>query len=219
MPVPDCAPRGKPTIYQVRRDRLSLVGDSSLKDDVIPRGRVCHDIPIEGVAFANRSPVCRLDSRRPEKIHPAGRKVHIDQELDVIVRAAASALRHQKLLVETVLQSPIPQEPRSCAGREGPGYPACLPACGRPSAARKEPARQTDRHGRSQHFRVRRGNPFAPIRPGRGPHIGRATLQSAPGGLPALTRNRCWPCWSRVRQEEARHRPAAARWRCRPACG
>ena len=37
--------------------------------------------------------------------------------------------------------------------------------------------------------------------------------------LRRTTRNRCWACCSRVRLAAARRRPAAARWRCRPACG
>jgi hypothetical protein len=38
-------------------------------------------------------------------------------------------------------------------------------------------------------------------------------------GASGSTMNRCWPCLSRVRQAAARRRLAAARGRCRPACG
>ena len=55
------------------------------QDDVIPRGSLSHDIRIEGVAFADRSPVRSLDSRRPEEIHPGGRQIHIDQQLHALV--------------------------------------------------------------------------------------------------------------------------------------
>ena len=50
------------------------------------------------------------------------------------------------------------------------------------------------------------------------PHSSSATIQSTPGASRS-TMNRCWPCWSRVRQAVALRRPAVARWRCRPACG
>ena len=49
--------------------------------------------------------------------------------------------------------------------------------------------------------------------------IPRRAKQSSRQVAFGATRNRCWPCWSRVRQAAARRRPAAARWRCRPACG
>jgi hypothetical protein len=41
-------------------------------------------------------------------------------------------------------------------------------------------------------------------------------------GMPTAscsTRNRYWPCWSRVRRAAALRRPAIARSRCCPACG
>jgi hypothetical protein len=79
------------------------------------------------------------------------------------------------------------------------------------------------RRGGEAHMRHRAGH--VPAALGEGPALRRASAHARRvmvnrcGCGAILTRSRYWACWSRAPLAAAHCRPAAVRWRCRPACG